>query len=502
MIFFSVFVAGMCIMGVEMAAFRLLAPHFGQTQLLITNVIGTIMIALSIGYWVGGRLSDRYPRPEGISWIMLGAAVFTGAIPLLSRPILAWAARALASQDLGSFAASLAGTVFLFLIPLGALGMVSPFAIRTAMVDRETVGRTSGAIYCLATVGSIVGTYLPTLLLIPWIGTRATILLFAALMLVTAVAGLLRVRRGAAASASALFLIAALGYSGLTPPAKMENVIAEEESLYNYIRVVERDGRNLLFLNEGHGYHSVYDPESVLVNGVWDTFLALPSMVDVGDGRLDVLIIGLAGGTASNQLSHFWRGDLSIDGVEIDPAIIEIADAHFALDRRHLTVHVADGRTFLAGTQKQYDVIIVDAYKQPYIPFYLATQEFFTSCAAHLSPGGLLAINVATFTPRPEFLIMIEDTICSVFPSVYSYRIDNVDVAFSNIVIVASAKALPTTGLARAFPGAPAEVLTRVEKNIRPIEARSEPMVMTDDWAPIEWYVDKTLFAFFRDDNG
>jgi MFS family permease len=189
-------------MAIEMSAFRLLAPAFGTTQLLITNVIGTIMVALSVGYWLGGRLGDRYPNPRGIYWLVMGAAVLTAAIPLISRPILTLADSAVASQSFGSFLASLGAMVLLFVVPLGMLGMVSPYAIRILAASRETVGASAGKIYSLATLGSIAGTYLPTLLFIPWLGTRATILIFSAVMLLSGGIGLLAARRDRIAAAA------------------------------------------------------------------------------------------------------------------------------------------------------------------------------------------------------------------------------------------------------------------------------------------------------------
>ncbi len=498
----SVFVAGLSIMAVEMTAFRLLAPSFGTTQLLITNVIGTIMVALSAGYWAGGRIGDRHPSPIGVSWILLGAAVLTGAIPFASKPILSWAGRALAQQHFGSFASSLAATVFLFVLPIFMLGMISPYAIRVSAATKETIGTTAGRIYSVATIGSIAGTYLPTFVFIPWLGTRATILIFSGLMLIVGAGGLICCARGRIASAAAAVLLACLAYPGLGPLKGGEETVAENESLYNYIHVVERSGRNLLFLNEGHGYHSVHDSRSVLVGGVWDTFLALPAMARPTGGKLDVLIVGLAGGTISNQFSHFWGNGLHVDGVEIDSEIIEAADKYFALDRRYLDVHIGDGRTFLAASDKKYDVIIVDAYKQPYIPFHLATREFFTQCREHLRPAGIVAINVATFTDNPEFLLMITDTLSSVFPHLYSYRVENADVAFKNVVVTASVSKPRLRGLSRAFPAGPAALLSSVERRLGPVPRRSHPRVLTDDWAPVEWYVDKTLFTFFGAESG
>ena len=466
MLLVNVFVAGLSIMAIEMSAFRLLAPSFGTTQLLITNVIGTIMIALSLGYWLGGRLGDRHPTPQGIHWLVTGAAMLTAAIPLISKPILVWADTAVASQNFGSFLSSLSAMVFIFMIPLGMLGMVSPYAIRISAKSKETVGSSAGRIYSLATMGSIVGTYLPTLIFIPWYGTRATILIFSAVMLLSGCIGLLTVRRGKITIAALWVVFGCLLYPGLGPVKGGTDTLAEYESLYNYIHVVKNKGRVILYLNEGHGYHSVHDPGKVLVGGVWDTFLALPAMSAHTDEDMNVLILGLAGGTIANQLSHYWQGNLHIDGVEIDGKIIEAADRFFALDRRFLDVHIDDGRRFLAGTDDLYHVIILDAYKQPYIPFHLTTVEFFTKCRDHLRRGGVMGINVATFTENPEFLQMIADTLGAVFPYVYTYEIPNDDVAFKNVVLVAASDPPRLKDLAQAFPNGPPDCpFARREKN-------------------------------------
>jgi spermidine synthase len=498
MLLTNVFVSGLCIMAIEMSAFRLLAPSFGTTQLLITNVIGTIMVALSVGYWLGGRLGDRYPNPRGVYRLVTGAALLTAAIPLISKPILVLADRAVASQNFGSFLGSLGAMVLLFVIPLGMLGMVSPYAIRILAANKETVGASAGKIFSLATIGSIAGTYLPTLVFIPWLGTRVTILVFSAAMLLSGAIGLLTARWGRITVVAALAVFGCILYPGLGPVKGGPGTLAENESLYNYIRVIRADGRVLLYLNEGHGYHSVHDPGKVLVGGVWDTFLALPAMSTDTDEKMNVLIIGLAGGTIANQLSHFWQGRLHIDGVEIDARIIEAADRFFALDRRYLDVHVADGRNFLTGSRDRYHVIMLDAYKQPYIPFHLTTVEFFAKCREHLTPGGVLGINVATFTENPEFLKMIADTLGAVFPHVYTYEVGNNDVAFKNVVLVAASAPPRLKDLEKAFPKSPPGILSFVERQIKPVAMRDQPRVMTDDWAPVEWYVDKTLFSFFH----
>ena len=315
-------------------------------------------------------------------------------------------------------------------------------------------------------------------------------------MLLSGSIGLLSVRRGKIMIAALWAAFGCLLYPGLGPVKGGTDTLAEFESLYNYIQVVKKNGLVLLYLNDGNGDHSVHDPGSKLVGGYWDTFLALPAMSALTDEELKVLIIGLGGGTIANQLSYYWREKLHIDGVEIDGKIIEAADRFFALDRRFLDVHVDDGRRFLSRAEGLYQVIILDAYRQPYIPFHLTTVEFFRKCRDHLNRGGVVGINVATFRENPEFLQMIAETLGSVFPYVYVYEIPNNDGAFKNVVLVAASDPPRLKGLAQAFPNGPPDILGLVEKKIKPLVMRDKPRVMSDDWAPLEWQVDKTLFNF------
>ncbi|MGH2366633.1 MAG: fused MFS/spermidine synthase, partial [Chloroflexota bacterium] len=158
-----VFVSGMTVLGAELAGSRLLAPYFGTSLLIWANVIGLILLYLTAGYWLGGRLADRYPNRESLYHVTAVAAVFVGLIPVLSRPILHLSAIGFATYSLGIFWGSLLGVLGLFMIPITLLGCVSPWAIRLAVRDVRAAGSTAGRLYALSTLGSLAGAYLPVL---------------------------------------------------------------------------------------------------------------------------------------------------------------------------------------------------------------------------------------------------------------------------------------------------------------------------------------------------
>src|SRR6266513_466888 len=186
-----VFVAGACSLAVELSASRLLAPYFGTSLFVWANLIGLILLYLTIGYYLGGRVADRYPRPRVLYLLTTSAAFLIGLIPFISRPILLWSLTSFASYSISVFYGSLVSVIFLFAIPMILLGCVSPFAIRLTIERVGKSGRTAGQLYAISTAGSILGTFLPVLWLIPMIGTRYTFFVFAVSLLLVSIVGLI-----------------------------------------------------------------------------------------------------------------------------------------------------------------------------------------------------------------------------------------------------------------------------------------------------------------------
>ena len=473
-----VFGAGTGTLAVEIAASRLLAPYYGSSTVVWANLIGLVLLALALGYWLGGKLADRRPSGRLLGWIVLAAGAYVVIVPFITRPILDVAATGLDELSAGAVIGSFFATLLLFAPPVFALGMVSPFALRLALDTVGNAGEVAGRLYALSTAGSLLGAFLPALVTIPLIGTQRTLIL-AAVVLVASAAPLLGSRALVAAVAAGVLLA--------VPPGVVKQaegrILFERESRYQFVQVVESRGVRRLYLNEGVAVHSVYRPSTVLTGGEWDAFLAVPAVLDRQPRTLAVL--GNAGGTIARAYGRFWP-EVDIDGVEIDPAVSEAAARYLGLhDNPRLHVVDADARPFLRRTDKRYDLIFVDAYHQPYVPFYLATREFFELVRSRLAPGGVLALNVATVPGDEQLVDGIAGTVASVFPETRIWPA----LRFNHFVI----------GLTRplgAVRPIPVPLLGKLlERQLSdPVAPAAKPW--TDDRAPVEWVTDRMILRY------
>jgi len=447
----TVFTAGMTGLGVELAAARLLDPFFGNSIVVWANLIGLVLIYFSLGYWIGGRWADRDPRETTLYQICAWAAFGVGIIPLAAGPILRWSAQGLIYLDIGVLLGSFVGVLVLFSVPVTLLGCVSPFAIRLAVRDVQHSGNVAGSIYALSTVGSILGTFLPVLVLIPNLGTRRTFLFFSLLLLAISLTGLWRRSRRLTLRylwMPVLVILLALFWNA-QPIRAEEDTVFETESMYNYIRVTRSGDSYWLQLNEGLGIHSVYNPNAALSGGIWDYFLIAPYFNPPpysADRMHSLLLIGLAAGTVSTQYTAVY-GDIPIDGVEIDPAIIAVGRRWFAMNQPNLNAIAADGRYYLSKSEKRYTVIAVDAYRPPYIPFHLTTVEFFQLARDHLTPDGVVAVNAARSETDYALVNALASTMKTVFPSVFVLDEPGFGCFTGNSLVIATVQPAHATNL-------------------------------------------------------
>jgi spermidine synthase len=498
-----VFVVGTGSLGAEIAAVRLLAPYFGASTIVWANTIGVVLVALSVGYWLGGRLADRHPNMGALCLTSLIAAVMLAIVPFAADPLLGVAVDALDQISAGAFIGSLLAVLVLVAVPVLLLGTVSPWAIRLGVQSVEEAGTVAGRLYALSTAGSLVGTLVSSLLLIPLVGTRRTFLVFALAIAVVAVLGLRPVRRWALAPAAIIVLIALpVG----TLKAKTEDggrVIHEAETEYQYARVVEYpSGKRVLELNEGQAEHSVCDaecdagprgprnPSSVLTGGYWDGLL-----VDFYSGRSTpprrVGILGNAAGTTSRAYEEFFPRT-RVDGVEIDPELSEIGRTYFDMNNPRLHLYHEDARPYLRRTDATYDVITVDAYRQPYIPFYLTTREFFENVRDRLAGGGVLLVNVGHPEGQSGLEKVLSATIGDVFPHVLRDPMTD-----TNTLLVASEAPLSAARMSPVEPSLPVALRPTAEAAAQRLEPPVRGgAVYTDDKAPVEWLVDKSIIDY------
>lgn len=482
-----VFVVGAAALGAEIAAARLLAPWFGASTIVWANTIATVLVALSIGYAVGGRIADRDPSIRGLSRIVLVSSALLALVPFMAGPFLRASVNAFDHLSVGLFLGSLVGVGVLIAVPLLLLGTVSPYAVRLSLVALEESGRTTGRLYAVSTVGSLAGTFLSALLLIPVVGTRRTFLTFALALALVAVPGLTR-RLPALVVPLVIAGLIALPTGVLKPETSAGKVIWEKETEYQYARVVQAsDGDRTLELNEGLAVHSVYRPGSYLVGGYWDDLLVL---TQAGTTPVrHVAILGSAAGTTARALGHFFPS-VDVDGVEIDPDVTAVGRRLFDLDGPHLHTHTADARPWLEASPQRYGAILVDAYRQPYIPFYLATTEFFALVRDHLDPGGVVAVNVGHPETSSTLERVLGATMEAAFGKGHVWR-DRVDATNTMLVGTTSTSAPGAALERRALPDALTPLATQVAGRL----ASRLPggTVYTDDRAPVEWLVDASL---------
>jgi spermidine synthase len=479
-----VFIAGATTMSTEMCASRLLAPFFGASIVIWANIIGLILLYLSVGYFLGGRLADRRPTMRFLSWLMLAAAACVAVLPFVAQPFLRAAVGAFADASVGAFLGSFFAVMLLFSAPVTLLGMASPFAVRLGVARIEEAGRVAGRMYALSTAGSILGTFLPVAVLIPAIGTRRTMLGTACILALVAAPALGR---------RYLLVPAAIGAVALVPPGLVKpgaNVLYEGESAYQFVQVQSLPGGGrVLHLNEGWADHSVYYPNTVLTGGYWDQFLLAPLMH--GPGFRSLSMIGYAGGTVGRAYGVFWPA-VNVLGIELDPLVTSVGRRYFGLAQNpRVRVATADGRVYLETHATRYDAVFLDAFRQPYIPFYLTTQEFWSLAHDRLRPGGMVIANVGRIPGDDGLPDAIAGTMATRFASVYQWQVggfNEIVAGFTRLTTAAQLRAR----LASAPPALrPAAALA---DRLRAVPPSSDPL--TDDRAPVEWMTDQMIVRY------
>jgi spermidine synthase len=494
----------MVTLAVEMAAERLLGNVFGTSNLVWSSIIGLILIYLTAGYFVGGKLADRHPNYKTFFTIMLLGAFSAGVVPLVSRPVLRFAAAAFDNLELGVLFGSFATVMVLFIIPIILLGTVSPFAIRLAITDAEQAGRTSGQIYAISTLGSFIGTFLPVLVFIPLVGTTFTFVTVSYYLMLVALVGFGLTEGWKKALiwlwAPALLAVFVWLWAGGALKTT-EGQIYENESSYNYIEVIEDNQYVMLRLNDGQGVHSMYHPEYLDYSGPWSQFLAGP-FFNAPEHQLDevdrIAIVGLAAGTTARQATAIF-GEIPIDGYEIDPAIIEVGQEYFGMTMPNLNAVAADGRWGLSKSEYQYSLIAIDAYRPPYIPWHLTTVEFFQMTREHLSNDGVLVINVGRSNNDRSLIDALVTTLAEVYTSIHVMDIPHT----FNSMVYATVQPTSLDNLVQNYaalilqPEVHPLLLSAIERTAINIQPLPEPtIVFTDDKAPVEWVVNKMVLAY------
>jgi spermidine synthase len=500
-LFFAVFVGGMTTLAVEFTSSRMLQTVYGTSNLVWANVIGLVLLFLTVGYFLGGWLADRHPSSRLFYGLVSFAGLSSVFFLLLTSALLKSAAAALAAVNVGALLGSLLAVVGALLVPVTSLGCLSPFAIRLGVRDVSEAGRVSGRIYAVSTWGSLLGTYLPVLVVIPLAGSRMAAIIFGTTLFLVGLFGLWRANRRTALSVGGLafVLVPAILLWGRGSLKAYPGQLYETESAYNYIQVVRQQDCNYLLLNEGQAYHSFYcDGGRVPRVSVWSIMLAAPYFNDAVSWPPleDMAVVGLAGGTIPKQFTRVF-GDIRIDGIELDPAIVEVARTYFALTEPNINVIVGDGRYQLNRLDRHYDLITVDAYRVPYIPWHLTTSEFFGEVRDHLDDDGVVAVNVGRVPNDRRLVAAMTATMLTVFPTVHA-----IDVPGSlNTILVGTVQETDAANLARNMarlaPGRDPLLYAALETaSANLVAPTASEVVFTDERAPLETIVDSLVLRY------
>jgi spermidine synthase len=517
----AVFIAGGVLLGMELVASRVLAPFFGSSIFVWGALIGVVLAGLSAGYWIGGVLADRFPRPALLLGVLaLGAGTIL-LIPVIDQTVL----EAIVEWDAGPRMNPLLATIALFGIPSVVLATASPIAVRLRARSVDTVGATAGRLYALSTAGSIAGTLLTAFLLIPEIGTNQLLGLLATALFVAAglvalgewmlpaVVAIALLTAGSAAAAVALEPeqggrlsgAAAQNWSPLyrlrgaedivqAPPGGFR-LVYSKNTRYHGLTVVEDDeSRHLRFESSFQSGMFLDDPYRTRYR--YSDYLQLALAYNQGARR--ILMIGLGGGSAPKRM---WRDfpELEMEVVELDPVVRDVAYRFFELPRSaRLRVSVEDGRRYLQRNSERWDAIMIDAYFSDALPFHLTTVEFLELARSRLNPGGVIVSNVigSVAGPTSKLFRSMYKTYRAVFPSVTVHPVNEFGTderELKNLIVVASEGAVPNKSVLqerwraiRARSRRVADLTTAIrDRHDRPIPTRDVPF-LTDDFAPTD----------------
>lgn len=442
----------------EIAMARLVAPVWGSGTVVWSFVIAIVLLALALGYWIGGRVADRHPSRRALALWLLPGIILLIAQPLLGKLLLDSVGGFILFVLLGSLA-------FFF------MGAATPWSLRLLEQGPEHAGEIAGKLFAFSTVGSFFGTIGSALIMLPLLGTADTFFLLGAISLLALL--LLEVR------VAPLLLLPVLLFIFWNPSSSEKNILWEGESAEQHLRVREIEGVRILQLDDGKDIQSVWRPGTKLSGDLWDGPLFLWAAGErQSPGSL--LVLGNGAGTTASAWKHFYSQPVL--GVELDPKVTELARKYFGLREDNLLgVRHGDARRVLRSESRRWSTIFLDAYDANHIPFQLLTQEFFLELAERLEPDGILLVNLQ---PRGDLLEVLGSTSRAAFPEGALWRFSR-----GNIWVLLSKEKLSGEKIEERLSQIPKALWSEAKEASQDIEnlPRQGP-IWTDDLAPAERY--------------
>jgi spermidine synthase len=481
-------------MGLEISASRLLAPHFGTSVVVWTNVIGVVLLALSLGYYLGGKLAEGQVSPRVLAGLLYTGSLLTLTIPLSAPFLLKSVFINYGSPHIALtlLLGPLIASIVLFGLPVFVMGTISPYLLTLLTQKFGHIGNTSGQLFALSTIGGLLGTFLPTLLFIPWLGTSLTITVFGLIL------GLISLPHiGVRKKSAQAFLVLVLFTSAQLLIPTHNTDIATTETVYQRVAIHSpREGLRYLQLDSGFGVQSVYNPQSILTGYYYEYTSLLPYLLerDLHKDPAHVLIIGLAGGTIARQMHHFFGNTVSLHAIELDPGVTRMAKTYMGLNDIPIHITHGDGRQKLAADKNTYDLIIVDTYfNDLQIPWTMTTREFWQIVRAHLKPNGIAAMNIAAIGASKSALVeAISNTQAKVFPYVYDAKLKEGKNS-NHLVILSLTQQNISKKLSALPPSEIASLGNLLTHELVHVQPQAHHAILTDDHAPIEWLMAKDM---------
>ena len=519
-IFTAVFLSGAVLLGLELVASRVVAPFFGSSIFVWGALIGVVLTGLSVGYWIGGVLADRFPTPL----LLLGALTLGAAMILLIPVVDGWVLEQVVEWDPGPRWNPLVATVILFGLPSVVLATATPIAVRLRGREIASLGKTAGRLFAVSTAGSIFGTFATAFFLIPELGTNQLLGVLATVLFVAA--GLVALGEGAVvpgAAVAALVLASAwatvelepkqggrlsgvaaqnwsprfreLGTREVAAPSDGFELVYSKNTRYHGLTVVDDDDTRYLRF-ESSFQSGMYLDDPFRTRFDYADYLQLPLAYSPNVRK--ILFVGLGAGSAQKRM---WRDfpELEVETVELDPVVRDVAYRYFRYPRNsRLQVTVEDGRRFLQRNDERWDAIVMDAYFSDSLPFHLTTIEFLELARSRLKPGGVIASNLigSISGPGSKLFRSMYKTYRAVFPTVTVHPVKQPgddDSTLMNIIVVAGEGAAPEENVllerwkaVRARVGSAADLTKAIRDRRDAIIPTRDVPVLTDDYAPTD----------------
>ena len=479
------FFAGMSVMAVELGASRLLAPYFSSSQIVWTIIIGTIMIAMALGNVYGGRIADKNSDPALLYRRIIFSALWIAAIPIFGKYFIIFLSGILIiaiDENLLIWAAFFS-CITIFVTPLFWLGTVTPCLVKYATNNLEDNAKIVGNLGAFQTIGSINGTFLPTFITIPAVGTAITFLIFSGILFVIGAIYFIstKSKKFFVALSTIIFFTCSIFGNNNSFAFWRNDLTYEGESIYNYLQVYDTPQRTILSTNVLFGVQSVKLKEKKLTGMYYDYALAAPVLKNKSD--LKILILGNGAGTFAEKCLQYFPNS-KITGVEIDEKITDLAKSYFDLSK-NISVITYDGRAFLQADKNFYDIILIDAYQDITIPFQMSSTEFFKLVLNHLNSDGIMILNMNLRVQEVGGINdYITDTVSEIFSDVRTIDAENV----TNRVLFATADKNIFNQLSSRADNLNDKKLADLMKKISANWQKKSHgrYILTDDNAPVE----------------